>query len=30
MTEVNKLERDLIRTRQREGLEIVKKEGKFK
>ena len=30
MAGVNQLERDLIRTRQREGIEIAKKEGKFK
>lgn len=27
---VNQLERDLIRIRQREGIELAKKEGKFK
>ncbi|PPA71171.1 recombinase family protein [Jeotgalibacillus proteolyticus] len=30
MTGVNQLERDLLRTRQREGIELAKKEGKFK
>ncbi len=30
MAGVNQLERDLIRMRQREGIEIAKKEGKFK
>ncbi len=30
MAGVNQLERDLIRTRQREGIEIAKKESKFK
>ncbi len=30
MAGVNQLERDLIRTSQREGIEIAKKEGKFK
>ena len=30
MAGVNQFERDLIRTRQIEGLEIAKKEGKFK
>ncbi|MGE7885564.1 recombinase family protein [Bacillus sp. NPDC094077] len=30
MAGVNKLERDLIRMRQREGIELAKKEGKFK
>lgn len=30
MTGVNQLERDLIRMRQREGIELAKKEGKFK
>jgi len=30
MAGVNQLECDLIRTRQREGIEIAKKEGKFK
>ena len=30
MAGVNQLERDLIKTRQREGIEIAKKEGKFK
>jgi DNA invertase Pin-like site-specific DNA recombinase len=30
MAGVNQLERDLIRMRQREGIELAKKEGKFK
>ena len=30
MAGVNQLERDLIKMRQREGIEIAKKEGKFK
>ncbi len=30
MTGVNQLERDLIHMRQRGGIELVKKEGKFK
>ena len=30
MAGVNQLERDLIRMRQREGIELTKKEGKFK
>ncbi len=30
MAGVNQLERDLIRMRQREGIEIAKREGKFK
>lgn len=30
MADVNQLERDLIRMRQREGIELAKKEGKFK
>lgn len=30
MAGVNLLERDLIRMRQREGIELAKKEGKFK
>lgn len=30
MAGVNQLERDLIRLRQREGIELAKKEGKFK
>ncbi|EJR28601.1 recombinase family protein [Bacillus mycoides] len=30
MVGVNQLERDLIRMRQREGIELAKKEGKFK
>lgn len=30
MAGVNQLERDLIRTRQREGIEIAKKEGKYR
>lgn len=30
MAGVNQLERDLIRMRQREGIDLAKKEGKFK
>ncbi len=30
MAGVNQLERDLIRIRQREWIELAKKEGKFK
>lgn len=30
MAGVNQLERDLIKMRQQEGIEIAKKEGKFK
>lgn len=30
MAGVNQLERDLIRMRQREGIELAKQEGKFK